>query len=192
MANRSLPVDVTRELRAMARDDGERHRLHDALARLRDDLTAPADEVTERRHLVAMRQAASPDPSVPGQAQAPTRARRRRTRRPADDPSLTLARLTGRIGFTPPEDEELPERLLQAIARMTRAARGSAAAESRRAGDATRSRRASDATRSRRGDGTGESRRDACPPGQGGPPPVTTGGGPGGSRVHWSHRYPTD
>jgi len=175
MANRSLPVDVTRELRAMARDDAERQRLDDALARLRDDLTAPADEVTERRHLVAMRRAVSPDTSGEAPAWAPTRARRHRARRPTDDPSLTLARLTGRIGFTPPEDEALPERLLQAIARMSRAARGSG-----------------DATRSRHGDGTGESRRDACPPGQGGPPPVTTGGGPGGSHASWSHRYPAD
>jgi hypothetical protein len=168
MANRSLPVDVTRELRAMARDDAERQRLHDALARLRDDLTTPADEVTERRHLVAMRRAVSADTAGEAPAWAPTRARRHRARRPADDPSLTLARLTGRIGFTPPEDEALPERLLQAIARMSRA------------------------TRSRHADGTGEPRRDACPPGQGGPPPATTGGGPGGSNAGWSHRYPTD
>jgi hypothetical protein len=176
MANRSLPVDVARELRAMARDDAERQRLHDALARLCDDLTAPADEVTERRHLVAMRSAVSPDTSGAALAWTSTRRRRHRPRRPADDPSLALARLTGRIGFTPPEDEALPERLLQAIARMSRAARGSDG----------------DATRSRHGDGTGESRRDACPPGQGGPPPVTTGGGPGGSHVRWSHRYPED
>jgi hypothetical protein len=188
MAKRSLPVDVTRELRAMARDDAERQRLDDALARLRDDLTAPADEVTQQRHLVAMRRAVSPDAS----GAAPTRARRRRARRPADDPSLTLARLTGRIGFTPPEDEALPERLLQAIARMSRAARGSAAAEAARGRDAAKSRRGGDATRSRHGDGTGDSRRDACPPGQGGPPPVTTGGGPGGSHPGWSHRYPAD
>jgi hypothetical protein len=175
MGNRPLPTDVARDLAAMARDDTERQRLHDALARLRDDLVGPADEVTERRHLVAMRTAGSGD--------APSRPRRRRSHVASDDPSLALARLTGRIGFTP-TDEALPDRLLQAIARMSRAARGADTARSRHG-------TGSHATHPS-GGGNGESRRDAGPPGQGGPPPASAGGGPGGSRLRWSHRYPAD